>query len=195
MIVVDKLIYAGNLLYLDAVADDSRSRFVHGDIVDRTLVDGLLAEHRPRAVLNFTAQMRVDGSIAGPVPFIYTNIIGTIHLLEAAFSYRRAAPDTTQRFCFLQVLMDEVCGSPRLARRRLPKSRLTRPTAPTRRRRQSLVTSRSRLCRDLSAVGAGYQLLEQLRSVPVSREADSSDDLQCARRPVTAGLWRRRQRT
>ena len=40
---------------------------------------------------------------------------------------------------------------------------------------------RARLARDLPAAGAGHQLLEQLRPVPVPREADPADDPERAR--------------
>ena len=56
---------------------------MQGDLGDRELVDRLLAEHKPRAVLNFAAESHVDRSIHGPEDFIQTNIVGTFRLLEA----------------------------------------------------------------------------------------------------------------
>ena len=53
---LDKLTYAGNLSNLDAFKGDPRHIFVQGDIGDRALVSKLLAEHKPRAVLNFAAE-------------------------------------------------------------------------------------------------------------------------------------------
>ena len=61
--------------------------FVHGDIGDRREVDRLLAEHRPRAIVNFAAESHVDRSIDGPAAFIQTNVVGTLVLLEAARDY------------------------------------------------------------------------------------------------------------
>ena len=55
--------------------------FVQGDLGDRVLVDCLLAQHRPRAVLHFAAESHVDRSIHGPEYFIQTNIVGTFRLL------------------------------------------------------------------------------------------------------------------
>jgi dTDP-D-glucose 4,6-dehydratase len=52
---LDALTYAGNLENLASVRSDSRHRFVHGDICDRPLLDRLLAEHNPRAVVHFAA--------------------------------------------------------------------------------------------------------------------------------------------
>src|SRR5881275_2803652 len=80
---LDKLTYAGNLGNLASLATDRRHVFVRGDIGDRVLVDSLLAEHHPRAILNFAAESHVDRSIHGPAPFIETNVVGTFHLLEA----------------------------------------------------------------------------------------------------------------
>ena len=78
--VLDKLTYAGNLENLASVQQDSRYRFVCGDIVDGALVRRLLEEQRPGAIVNFAAESHVDRSIHGPAEFIRTNIEG------AAFS-------------------------------------------------------------------------------------------------------------
>ncbi|HDR9808856.1 TPA: GDP-mannose 4,6-dehydratase, partial [Burkholderia cenocepacia] len=63
---LDKLTYAGNLDTLKSLEGDSRHHFARGDIGDRQLVSRLLAEHRPRAVINFAAESHVDRSIHGP---------------------------------------------------------------------------------------------------------------------------------
>ncbi len=81
---LDALTYAGNLENLAALQGDARHVFVHGDICDRALVDRLLAEHKPRAMVHFAAESHVDRSIHGPAAFITTNIEGTFTLLEAA---------------------------------------------------------------------------------------------------------------
>ena len=64
---LDKLTYAGNLQNLASLTGDARHVFVQGDIGDASLVAGLLAEHKPRAVLNFAAESHVDRSIHGPI--------------------------------------------------------------------------------------------------------------------------------
>jgi len=69
---LDKLTYAGNLGNLAALKGDPRHLFVRGDIADRALVEALLDQHRPRAVLNFAAESHVDRSIRGPADFIAT---------------------------------------------------------------------------------------------------------------------------
>lgn len=109
---LDKLTYAGNRENLAALDGDARHHFVHGDIGDRTLLEQLLAEHRPRAVLHFAAESHVDRSICGPEDFIQTNVVGTFRLLEAVRSYWSALPSAEQAaFRFLHVSTDEVYGT------------------------------------------------------------------------------------
>jgi dTDP-glucose 4,6-dehydratase len=86
--------------------------FVQGDIADRSLVDQLLQEHRPRAVLNFAAESHVDRSIHGPGDFIHTNVFGTFNLLESTRAYFSQLSDLEKiNFRFLQVSTDEVYGT------------------------------------------------------------------------------------
>ena len=85
---LDKLTYAGNLETLAPMQGDARHIFVQGDIGDGALVARLLAEHQPRAVLNFAAESHVDRSIHSPEDFIQTNIVGTFRLLEAATAFK-----------------------------------------------------------------------------------------------------------
>lgn len=109
---LDKLTYAGNLDNLAGLQGDARHMFVRGDIGDTALVDRLLAEHRPRAILNFAAESHVDRSIRGPGEFIQTNIVGTFHLLESVRAYWEALKgEAKARFRFLHVSTDEVYGS------------------------------------------------------------------------------------
>lgn len=109
---LDKLTYAGNLHNLAGVQDDARHVFVQGDIGDSALVAQLLAEHRPRAIVNFAAESHVDRSIHGPEDFIQTNVVGTFRLLEAARHYWQALPAIEKEaFRFLHVSTDEVYGT------------------------------------------------------------------------------------
>jgi len=109
---LDKLTYAGNLENLAALEGNPNHVFVQGDLGDRELVDRLLVEHRPRAVLNFAAESHVDRSIHGPEDFIQTNIVGTFRLLESVRSYWSALPaDEKVAFRFLHVSTDEVYGT------------------------------------------------------------------------------------
>jgi dTDP-glucose 4,6-dehydratase len=109
---VDKLTYAGNPANLASLTDDERYRLVQGDIADQALIERLLLEHRPRAVINFAAESHVDRSIYGPRDFIQTNIVGTFHLLEAVRAYWLAIDAPSQAaFRFLHISTDEVYGA------------------------------------------------------------------------------------
>ncbi|MCL6263656.1 dTDP-glucose 4,6-dehydratase [Craterilacuibacter sp. RT1T] len=109
---LDALTYAGNLDTLVTLKNDPRHLFVRGDIGDRELVGKLLAEHQPRAVINFAAESHVDRSIHGPGDFIQTNIVGTFNLLESVRGYWNELPAAQkQAFRFLHVSTDEVYGT------------------------------------------------------------------------------------
>ncbi|HEY2559146.1 MAG TPA: dTDP-glucose 4,6-dehydratase [Caldimonas sp.] len=109
---LDLLTYAGNTESLKSLEGDPRHVFVHGDICDRTLVDRLLATHRPRAIVHFAAESHVDRSIHGPADFIRTNVEGTFTLLEAARGHWSSLPiREKEAFRFLHVSTDEVYGS------------------------------------------------------------------------------------
>ncbi len=101
VVVLDKLTYAGNLANLAPVAEDERLRFVEGDILDRSLVDGLLEQ--VDAVVHFAAESHVDRSILGAADFVMTNVVGTQTLLDSAL---RHGVDK-----FVHVSTDEVYGS------------------------------------------------------------------------------------
>lgn len=112
LINLDKLTYAGNLDTLSTLQNSSKHLFVAGDIGDKDLVARLLAEHRPRAIINFAAESHVDRSIHGPGDFIETNIVGTFNLLESTRAYWSELPELEkQAFRFLHVSTDEVYGT------------------------------------------------------------------------------------
>ncbi len=98
----DALTYAGNLDNL-AGLDESRHRFVRGDIADRAAVSAALAEGAD-VLINFAAESHVDRSIASADEFIRTNVLGTQVLLDAS----RAGAAVRR---FVQVSTDEVLGS------------------------------------------------------------------------------------
>jgi dTDP-glucose 4,6-dehydratase len=103
LINLDKLAYAGNLENLKSVAEDARYCFVQGDICNAALVNALLAEERPDAIVHFAAESHVDRSILSPAPVFETNLRGTFTLLEGARLTRIAR--------FVHVSTDEVYGS------------------------------------------------------------------------------------
>src|SRR3984893_10058116 len=100
---LDKLTYAGNLENLTAVDGNPRYCFVHGDICDAALVESMMSEERPDAILHFAAESHVDRSILSPEPVIRTNFHGTFTMLEAARRHRVAR--------FVHISTDEVYGS------------------------------------------------------------------------------------
>ena len=103
---LDKLTYAGNLENLSSVAtpgNAGRYRFIHGDICDAALVNSLVADEKPDAIVHFAAESHVDRSIASPAPVFETNLRGTFTLLEAARTHQ------TPRY--VQISTDEVYGS------------------------------------------------------------------------------------
>jgi dTDP-glucose 4,6-dehydratase len=125
---LDKLTYAGNLANLASIANDSRHVFVRGDILDSALLDRLFTEHKPRAVVHFAAESHVDRSIHGPAPFIDTNVVGTLRLLEAARAWWQSlAGEAKDSFRYLHVSTDEVYGT---LREDDPPFRETTPYAP-----------------------------------------------------------------
>jgi dTDP-glucose 4,6-dehydratase len=99
---LDKLTYAGNPANLADVQNDSRYRFVRGDICDWEMVNRLVDENDVRVIINFAAESHVDRSILSPEVFIETNVRGTLILLEVARKYN------IERF--IQISTDEVYG-------------------------------------------------------------------------------------
>ncbi|HSX27006.1 MAG TPA: dTDP-glucose 4,6-dehydratase [Chlamydiales bacterium] len=100
---LDLLTYAGNLHSLDGFHEHPRYRFVQGDILNQPLIEKLLIEWEIDAVVHFAAETHVDRSIAQALPFIETNVKGTLSLLEAV----RKTPQVH----FHHISTDEVYGS------------------------------------------------------------------------------------
>ncbi|HQU14980.1 MAG: dTDP-glucose 4,6-dehydratase [Chromatiales bacterium 21-64-14] len=109
---LDALTYAGNQETLAPVRDHPGHVFVHGDIGDRALVERLVTQYRPCAVVNFAAESHVDRSIDGPAAFIQTNVVATLSLLETVLEHWRGLSEPERaEFRFLHVSTDEVYGS------------------------------------------------------------------------------------
>jgi dTDP-glucose 4,6-dehydratase len=112
LVVVDKLTYAGSLLNLRDVEDDSRYSFIRADIADQAALAAAFERWHPDIVVNFAAETHVDRSIDGPHSFLLANVMGTFGLLEATRHYwSRLEPSRRQSFRFLQISTDEVYGS------------------------------------------------------------------------------------
>ena len=110
VVVLDALTYAACLDNLASVSDSDNYCFEKADIRDRAMLDRMLREHQPEAIMHLAAESHVDRSIDGPGAFIDTNITGTYTLLEAArwFWSDNGKPDS---FRFHHVSTDEVFGS------------------------------------------------------------------------------------
>ncbi len=109
---LDKLTYSGNLDSLSMVDENSRYKFVHGDISDSNLMRKTFQEYQPDIVMHLAAESHVDRSIDAPAEFIQTNIVGTYVLLETARAYWEGLDlDARNRFKFHHISTDEVYGS------------------------------------------------------------------------------------
>jgi len=109
---LDQLTYAGNPANVAEAARDLRYGFVQGDIGDEALVAELLSTHRIDAMVNFAAETHVDRSLDSPEPFIQTNVVGTLRLLNAARRFWAKLGAAEQKaFRFLHISTDEVYGS------------------------------------------------------------------------------------
>ncbi|MGV3503744.1 MAG: dTDP-glucose 4,6-dehydratase [Adhaeribacter sp.] len=105
---LDALTYAGNLENLRDIEEASNYTFVKGDIVDAGFVNELFETQRFDAVIHLAAESHVDRSIADPLAFVYTNVIGTVNLLNAA---RMLWKEDFSKHLFYHVSTDEVYGS------------------------------------------------------------------------------------
>ena len=108
---VDAMTYAATTGSVASVADDERYRHLEIDINDAAAVTDAVMDHRPDAIMHLAAESHVDRSIDGPEQFLQTNIVGTMHLLQAARSLMLARPDGGADFRFLHVSTDEVFGA------------------------------------------------------------------------------------
>ena len=108
---VDKLTYAGNLLSLKSIVQDSRYSFEQVDICHQARLQQVFEQHQPDAVMHLAAESHVDRSITGPSDFIQTNIVGTYNLLEVSRQYWQTLTVQKQHaFRFHHISTDEVYG-------------------------------------------------------------------------------------
>ncbi|KAA5544179.1 dTDP-glucose 4,6-dehydratase [Adhaeribacter rhizoryzae] len=105
---LDKLTYAGNLENLRDIEDAPNYTFIKGDIVDADFINGLFQEHQFDAVIHLAAESHVDRSITDPLAFVFTNVIGTVNLLNAV---KELWKDNFAGHVFYHVSTDEVYGS------------------------------------------------------------------------------------
>lgn len=105
---LDKLTYAGNLENLNDIDMLPNYHFVKADITDSEAIRKVFAEYKPDGIIHLAAESHVDRSIANPMEFINTNIIGTVVLLNAA---REIWGENLNDKRFYHISTDEVYGS------------------------------------------------------------------------------------
>ncbi len=105
---LDKLTYAGNLANLKDIENEPNYEFVKGDIVDEAFILGLFKKYQFNGVIHLAAESHVDRSISNPTEFIFTNIVGTVNLLNAA---RGIWQENMAKKRFYHISTDEVYGS------------------------------------------------------------------------------------
>ena len=112
---LDLLTYAGNLENLKEVENNSRYKFIKGDICNRELVEHIFNEYDIRGVIHFAAESHVDNSIKNPGVFVRTNVDGTYTLLDVAKNYWMEKPfeykDEYKGCRFHHISTDEVYGT------------------------------------------------------------------------------------
>jgi dTDP-glucose 4,6-dehydratase len=108
---LDLLTYAGNAKNLDSLGKNPNHILVQGNIQNIEFINFLLKKHNPVAIVNFAAETHVDRSIASPIEFINTNILGTYNLLQASLQYWLSLGANKELFRFIHVSTDEVYGS------------------------------------------------------------------------------------
>ncbi|WP_059049009.1 dTDP-glucose 4,6-dehydratase [Paenibacillus senegalimassiliensis] len=112
---LDKMTYAASTDTNRAAAQYSNYRFVKGSIENKELVEHLFREHDIRGVIHFAAESHVDNSIANPEVFVWTNVLGTQTLLNAALSHWMESPGQPKpghaECRFHHISTDEVYGA------------------------------------------------------------------------------------
>jgi dTDP-glucose 4,6-dehydratase len=105
---LDKLTYAGNLENLRDIEKSKNYEFIKGDIVDKDFINDLFQKMSFDGVIHLAAESHVDRSIKAPMEFIYSNIIGTVNLLNAA---KETWGQNLGGKLFYHISTDEVYGS------------------------------------------------------------------------------------
>ena len=104
---IDKLTYAGNLNNLKDIENKSNYKFFQIDITDKKAIDEIFQLYSVDGVIHLAAESHVDRSISNPDEFILTNVVGTLHLLNAC----KSSWSDFNGKCFYHISTDEVYGS------------------------------------------------------------------------------------
>jgi len=105
---LDALTYAGNLENLKDIDQKPNYRFAKVNILDTEALDQTFDQYKVTDVIHLAAESHVDRSIVSPLDFVYTNIIGTVNLLNTA---RKKWKEDYSKHLFYHISTDEVYGS------------------------------------------------------------------------------------
>ncbi|MGJ8733195.1 MAG: dTDP-glucose 4,6-dehydratase [Cellulophaga sp.] len=105
---VDALTYAGNLENLSDIEGLPNYTFIKGDITNEEFINSIFQKYNFNGVIHLAAESHVDRSIADPMAFVKTNVIGTVNLLNAARDYWK---NDLQSKRFYHISTDEVYGA------------------------------------------------------------------------------------
>ena len=105
---LDALTYAGNLENLRDIENASNYFFEKVNILDTKELERVFNTHQPDGVIHLAAESHVDRSILSPLDFVYTNIIGTVNLLNAA---KKIWNNNFEEKRFYHISTDEVYGA------------------------------------------------------------------------------------
>ena len=105
---LDALTYAGNLENLKDVEDKPNYVFEKADIINKDEVSAVFKKYNPEGIVHLAAESHVDRSIHSPLDFVYTNVIGTVNLLNAAKELWKGNFEGKR---FYHVSTDEVYGA------------------------------------------------------------------------------------
>ena len=100
VMVVDALTYAANKQNIEGTG----AILAVGNIASKEFIEPLIRNFRPKTIVNFAAESHVDNSIRDSKPFVYSNVLGTVNLLDSVL---RVDPSIR----FVHVSTDEVYGS------------------------------------------------------------------------------------
>jgi dTDP-glucose 4,6-dehydratase len=118
---LDALTYAGNLENLKDIETSPNYTFEKVNILDTAELERVFIQYNPDGVIHLAAESHVDRSILSPLDFVYTNVVGTVNLLNAAKkqwlnpstshpdSYQDSNPSTPK--LFYHISTDEVYGA------------------------------------------------------------------------------------
>lgn len=105
---LDALTYAGNLENLKDIDQSPNYFFEKINLLDADKLAEVFERHQVTDVIHLAAESHVDRSIVSPLDFVYTNIVGTVNLLNTARNYWKA--DYSKHLLY-HISTDEVYGA------------------------------------------------------------------------------------